>query len=91
MPVTLLTIDAQLQATLKRLAHDAVLGRGDRLLVPMVVADHRTGAILASVGAAARGNTKRQSFVDMTRAVRSPGSAPKPFVQALAFNDGLTV
>lgn len=85
----LLTIDATLQAQLERLAQDAVAARGDRLSVAMVVADHRTGEILASVGSAAYQGDQRQGYVDMTRAIRSPGSTLKPLIYALAFDEGL--
>ena len=53
------------------------------------MADHRTGEILASVGSAGLLDSTRNGFVDMTLAVRSPGSALKPFIYALAFEAGL--
>lgn len=83
------TLDADLQARLERLAADAVARQGDRVQVAMVVADHRSGDILASVGSAAYDNDARQGFVDMTQAIRSPGSTLKPLVYALAFDQGL--
>ncbi len=88
-PLHRTTIDAALQARLERLAADTVAGRGARLQVAMLVADHRTGEILASVGSAAYAADARQGFVDMTQALRSPGSTLKPLVYALAFDDGL--
>ncbi len=84
-----LTIDATLQTQLEKLARDAVAARGDRLSVALLVADHRTGEILASVGSAAYAEDQRQGFVDMTRALRSPGSTLKPLVYGLAFDEGL--
>ncbi|MCR9149212.1 MAG: penicillin-binding protein 1C [Rhodobacteraceae bacterium] len=83
------TIDARLQAALERVAAEAVRGREARLSAAIVLADHRTGEILASVGGAAWGDPARGGYVDLTRAVRSPGSTLKPFVYALAFDDGL--
>ncbi len=83
------TIDARLQAALERLAGEAVADRERRLSAAIVVADHGTGEILASVGAAGWGDADRQGFVDMTQALRSPGSTLKPLVYALAFDDGL--
>jgi penicillin-binding protein 1C len=88
-PVHRTTIDAALQARLETLAAGAVAARGARLQVALMVADHRTGEILASVGSAAYVADARQGFVDMTQAVRSPGSTIKPLVYALAFDDGL--
>ena len=84
-----LTIDATLQAQLETLAHDVVAGHGERLQVAMVVADHLSGEVLASVGSSAYQADARQGFVDMTRAVRSPGSTLKPLVYGLAFDEGL--
>lgn len=83
------TIDARLQRALEALAARAVASQGDRLSLAMVVADHRTGEILASVGSPDWTDDRRAGFVDMTTALRSPGSTLKPFVYALAFDDGL--
>jgi penicillin-binding protein 1C len=83
------TIDGPLQAALERLAAEAARRSGERLTLAMVVADHRTGEILASVGAADWTDDRRTGFVDMTQALRSPGSTLKPFVYALAFDQGL--
>jgi penicillin-binding protein 1C len=84
-----LSIDAGLQAQLEALAAQSVAAHGDRLQVAMMVADHRTGDILASVGSAAYQADKRLGFVDMTQALRSPGSTLKPLIYGLAFDEGL--
>ena len=84
-----LTLDAGLQGKLENLATDALRGMGERLSIAMLVADHRTGAVLASVGSAGLSLDTRQGFVDMTTALRSPGSTLKPLVYALAFDRGL--
>lgn len=83
------TIDAGVQARIESLARDAVAGHGDRLQVAILVADHTTGEILASVGSSSYEADRRQGFVDMTTAPRSPGSALKPLVYGLAFDRGL--
>jgi penicillin-binding protein 1C len=83
------TIDAALQARLEDLAAQALQGRGDRLQVAILIADHRSGEVLASVGSGAYAADARAGFVDMTRALRSPGSTLKPLVYALAFDEGL--
>lgn len=84
-----LTLERGLQSALEALARDVVAGQGARLQVAMVVADHRSGEILASVGSSAFRPDPRQGFVDMTRALRSPGSTLKPLVYGLAFDEGL--
>jgi penicillin-binding protein 1C len=83
------TLDADLQAALERLAAEAVRGRGERLSAAILVLDHRTGEVLASVGSAGYLDEGREGYVDMTRALRSPGSTLKPFVYGLAFDEGL--
>jgi penicillin-binding protein 1C len=84
-----LTIDRSLQKKLERLALEAVEARGEQLQVAIVVADHASGEILASVGSAGFKADMRQGFVDMTVALRSPGSTLKPLVYGLAFDEGL--
>ncbi|SEK79328.1 penicillin-binding protein 1C [Roseovarius nanhaiticus] len=84
-----LTIDAALQAQLEALAARAVRGLPDPVSVAIVLADHRSGEILASVGSAGIGSGARQGYVDMTTALRSPGSTLKPVIYAMAFDRGL--
>jgi penicillin-binding protein 1C len=84
-----LTIDARLQARLEALAAERVRALGERVSVALLVADHRTGDVLASVGSADLLDTGRGGFIDMTRAVRSPGSTLKPLIYGLAFELGL--
>ncbi len=92
LPATLthhLTLDGDLQKKLEALALEAVEGHGEALQVAILVADHASGQILASVGSAGYQSDRRQGFVDMTQALRSPGSTLKPLVYALAFDEGL--
>jgi penicillin-binding protein 1C len=84
-----LTIDLDLQEKLEKLALHSVQGRGDQLQIALVVADHASGEILASVGSAAFTADARQGYVDMTTALRSPGSTLKPLIYGLAFDQGL--
>ncbi|QBY02815.1 penicillin-binding protein 1C [Rhodophyticola sp. CCM32] len=84
-----LTLDAELQARMETLAAQAVQGRDTRLTAAIMVMDHRTGALRASVGAAAYSDDTRQGFVDMTQALRSPGSTLKPLIYGLGFEAGL--
>ena len=84
-----LTLDADLQAKLEMLAAERALALGKRLSLALLVADHGTGEILASVGSAGLLAGDREGFIDMTRAVRSPGSTLKPLIYGLAFEAGI--
>ncbi len=55
----------------------------------MVVVDNPSGEIRARIGAADRDDGSRGGAIDMSRAPRSPGSALKPFIYAIAFEEGL--
>lgn len=83
------TLDGRLQAAVEALARRTASSLVDPGSVAVLVADNRDGTLLASVGAADYFDTRRQGAVDMTRAVRSPGSALKPFIYGLAFDDGI--
>jgi len=84
-----LTLDVGLQQEVAFLAKTALRGREEPLSIAILIADHRSGAVLAAAGSAAYAAGRGQGFVDMTRAVRSPGSTLKPLVYALAFDQGL--
>lgn len=83
------TIDPALQRAAEALARRAVSGQAANVSAALIMADHQSGEILAHVGAAVWAEGARGGFVDMTAAPRSPGSTLKPFVYALAFDDGL--
>ncbi len=84
-----LTLESTLQRQIEALARTALHGQDPRLSIAIVVADHRNGEILASVGSAGYRADQRQGFVDMTRALRSPGSTLKPLIYAMAFDEGI--
>jgi penicillin-binding protein 1C len=83
-----LTLDGGLQARLEALAGQRAKRLGSAISVAILVADHRSGEIRASVGSADYFDRSRLGFVDMTQAVRSPGSTLKPLIYGLAFQDG---
>ncbi len=87
-PVIRLTLDASLQKVLEPLARDRAIALGPSVSVGMIVIDNDSGDVLAHVGSADYFDEKRAGQVDMTRAVRSPGSTLKPFIYGLAFEDG---
>src|SRR6201999_3555574 len=87
-PVIALTLDANLQKVLEPLARDRALALGPNISVAIVAVDNASGDVLARVGSADYFDASRAGQVDMTRAVRSPGSTLKPFIYGLAFEDG---
>ncbi len=88
-PVIRLSLDGRLQASLEALAAERAASAGPSLSAAIVVLDNRDGRLLAQVGSAGYLDTNRRGAIDMTRAIRSPGSALKPFVYAMAFDAGL--
>jgi len=84
-----LTISRSVQTGLEAVARDAVAKLPAQASVAMVLADARTGDILASVGSADYFAAARFGWIDMTRARRSPGSTLKPFIYGLAFEQGM--
>jgi penicillin-binding protein 1C len=87
-PLIKLTLDANLQKVLEPLARDRALALGQNISVAIIVVDNASGDVLARVGSADYFDESRAGQVDMTRAVRSPGSTLKPFIYGLAFEDG---
>jgi penicillin-binding protein 1C len=87
-----LTIDAVVQKNLENLARErervlaATLGPDVSLAILAV--DNATGEVLARVGSPDYFDTRRAGQIDMTQALRSPGSTLKPFIYGLGFEDG---
>jgi penicillin-binding protein 1C len=84
-----LSIDARLQGRLEALAKESVARLGPKLSAAIVVIDNASGEVRARVGAADVDDAARDGAIDMSRSPRSPGSALKPFIYALAFEEGL--
>ncbi len=85
--VTTTTLDGDLQAAVEALAARELGWLGAEADLAAIVIRNRDRAVLAYLGGAkflAPGG-----MVDMVRAHRSPGSALKPFIYALAFDAGL--
>jgi penicillin-binding protein 1C len=84
-----LSIDARLQASLEALVAERVAALGPKLSGAMIVVDNATGEVRAHVGSADYFSAERAGAVDAAQAVRSPGSALKPFIYGLAFEEGI--
>ena len=84
-----LTIDAPLQKTLQDLARERAVALGPTISIAIIAVDNATGEVRARVGSADYFDARRAGQVDMTNALRSPGSTLKPFIYGLGFEDGL--
>src|SRR5438874_1965888 len=85
------TLDLSKQQLIERRIADYIRtnrGRGIQNAAALLV-DTRTMDVLAQIGSADFFNSEIQGQVDGTRAPRSPGSTLKPFVYALALEQGL--
>jgi penicillin-binding protein 1C len=81
------TLDLDLQTRVERLAK-AALGRLPAPInVAAIVVDHAAGEVRAWAGSGDYLNQARSGMIDLARAVRSPGSALKPFLYGLAFDE----
>lgn len=81
----LTTLDASLQAALERMAVGEQIYFKDGGSLAIVVADNRTHAVLGYVGGANYWGPSGQ--LDLAQRARSPGSALKPFIYGMAFDD----
>ena len=84
-----LTLDRDIQAAMEKLATEQTKLLGPKLSAAVLVVDHATGEVLAHVGSAGYFDRDRQGAIDMTNAIRSPGSTLKPFIYGLAFENGI--
>jgi penicillin-binding protein 1C len=84
-----LTIDSPLQKSLQGLALERAQALGPDISVAILAVDNASGEVRARVASADYFDARRAGQVDMTQALRSPGSTLKPFIYGLAFEDGL--
>ncbi|MBC7205327.1 MAG: penicillin-binding protein 1C [Methyloversatilis sp.] len=83
------TLDRELQTTVERLLADRASVLPPRVSIAALVIDTATLEVRAYAGSADFSDNARGAHVDMVRGVRSPGSALKPFLYAMALDDGL--
>jgi len=84
-----LTIEAALQKNLEALARERAQSLGPQISVAILAVDNASGEVLAHVGSPDYFDQRRAGQVDMSQALRSPGSTLKPFIYGLGFEDGL--
>ena len=87
-PLVRTTLDLPLQMALERLGRERLESLPPRASLAMLVADTSSRQIRAAFPGA-RHDEARSGALDLTMAVRSPGSALKPFIYAMAFADGI--
>ena len=75
------TLSRPLQEAIERLAGTALGALPERASVAIIVADAATRDVLAIASGS--------GTLDLTRAIRSPGSALKPFIYGMAFEAGI--
>jgi penicillin-binding protein 1C len=85
-PLVRTTIDPRLQGAVEDLLRREAAALDPQATLAALVVDNRTRNVLAYVGNADFSSGPRRGTIDMTRAVRSPGSALKPFIYAMAFD-----
>jgi penicillin-binding protein 1C len=83
------TLDVELQSTVERMLLDRVGSLPPKVSLSALVMDNDTLEVLAYAGSADFSDRSRAAHVDMVRGVRSPGSTLKPFLYALALDEGL--
>ena len=82
------TLDLPLQRAVEAMAAGALETLPDRTAIAIAVADLAAREFRVLVGGSF-GDEQRAGSLDLTRAIRSPGSALKPFLYAMAFEAGL--
>jgi penicillin-binding protein 1C len=85
-PLVRTTIDPRLQGAVEDLLRREAATLDPQGTLAALVVDNRTRNVLAYVGNADFHSGPRRGTIDMARAVRSPGSALKPFIYAMAFD-----
>ena len=83
------TLDGRLQRQLQDLGAAALVGLGPQVNLAILVVNHRDQTVLAHLGSADFFATARAGQVDLSLAVRSPGSTLKPVVYGMGFEDKL--
>lgn len=81
------TLQERAEAILQRYVVSHNEKAGDSATASLLIVENKTRAVLASVGSS--GLDADGGWIDLTGASRSPGSTLKPFIYALAFEDGL--
>lgn len=88
-PIIPTTIDYDLQASLEAHVTQRSAGLGKGFSIAVLVVDHSSGNVRASVGGPGLLSGNAAAHMNMIRAVRSPGSTLKPMIYGLGFEAGI--
>jgi penicillin-binding protein 1C len=88
-PVMHSTLDAALQMRLEQVLLDRLNQLPPAVSVATLVVENDSLAVRGYAGSADFSDNQRAAHVDMVRGVRSPGSTLKPFLYAMALDEGL--
>ncbi|ORL60490.1 penicillin-binding protein 1C [Pseudomonas putida] len=88
-PLIRTTLDASLQRRLEDLLLGWRARLPERTSAAVLVVEAQSMAVRAYLGSIDLGDARRFGHVDMVQALRSPGSTLKPFLYAMAMDDGL--
>lgn len=83
------TLDPDIQSTVEAMLLDRVDALPPKVSMAVLVMDNDSLEVKAYAGSADFTDDSRYAHVDMVRGVRSPGSTLKPFLYALALDEGL--
>jgi penicillin-binding protein 1C len=83
------SLDAGLQARLEQLLLDRLNTLPEKVSIAALVVENQTLQVRGYAGSADFSDLRRAAHVDMVRASRSPGSTLKPFLYAMALDQGL--
>jgi penicillin-binding protein 1C len=82
-------LDAGLQARLEQVLLDRLGTLPEPVSIAALIVENANGAVRAYTGSADFSDPRRAAHVDMVRGLRSPGSTLKPFLYAMALDQGL--
>jgi penicillin-binding protein 1C len=83
------TIDRDVQVMLERMLTDKVAQLPRHVSMAALVMESESMEIVGYAGSADFSDARRFNHVDMVRGIRSPGSTLKPFLYAMALDEGL--
>ena len=78
-------LDRDLQAQVERIASRAIGHWGEAVNISVIVIRNRDASVAAYLGGVDFSAETRKGYFDLVQGVRSPGSALKPFIYAMAF------